>query len=209
MQFSQMNKHKRTLVSSGDIITRTLESKKGLTKEKIPKIEGETKGKSLKLENEQKIFKLEDDKKEIHVKEKFSNNKSTKRSAYEKHENSNSDVPMDKIDKEFREKISEPTEERKLNLDKKTNQTSFCAPKHKVCVYSTWNVCSTLSMQWIYCLVFASIFLCHFHIKISLSLSCFHKIGIQYICKDKKREKKAFLTCFCRFIHPIFFQLVF
>ena len=35
-------------------------------------------------------------------------------------------------------------------------------------------------------------FLCHFLIKISLSLSCFHKIGIQYICQDKKREKKGF-----------------
>ena len=97
-------------------------------------------------------------KKYVHVKEKFSNNKSTKRSAYEKHENSNSVVPMDKIDKEFREKISEQTEERQLKFDKETNQTSFCVSKHKVCVYSTWDVCITLSMQWIYCLVFASIF---------------------------------------------------
>ena len=55
-----------------------------------------------KLENEQKIFKWEDDKKEIHVKDKFSDNKSTKRSAYEKHENSNLIVPVDKIDKESR-----------------------------------------------------------------------------------------------------------
>ena len=112
-------------LSSGDSITRTLESKKEFTKEKIPKIKSETKGKSLKLENEQKIFKLEDYKKEIHVKDKLSNNKSTKRSAYEKHENSNSIVPVDKIDKESREKICEPTEERKLNFDKETNQTDF------------------------------------------------------------------------------------
>ena len=57
------NEQAQKNLSSGDIITRTLESKKGFTKEKIPKIKGETKGKSLKLENEQKIFKLEYDKK--------------------------------------------------------------------------------------------------------------------------------------------------
>ena len=34
-------------------------------------------------------------------------------------------VPVDKIDKESREKICEPTEERKLNFDKETNQTDF------------------------------------------------------------------------------------
>ena len=119
------NEQAQKNLSSGDSITRTLESKKEFTKEKIPKIKGKTKGKSLKLENEQKIFKLEDEKKEIHVKDKFSNNKSTKRFAYEKHEKSNSIVPVDKIDKESREKICEPTEEKKLNFDKETNQTDF------------------------------------------------------------------------------------
>ena len=54
------NEQAQKNLSSGDSITRTLESKMGFTKEKIPKIKGETKGKSLKLENEQKIFKLED-----------------------------------------------------------------------------------------------------------------------------------------------------
>ena len=72
------NEQAKKNISSGDSITRTLESKKGFTKEKIPKIKGGTKGKSLKLDNEQKIFKLEDDKKEIHIKDKFSSNKRTK-----------------------------------------------------------------------------------------------------------------------------------
>ena len=58
-----------------------------------------------KLENEQKIFKWEDDKKEIHVKDKFSDNKSTKRSAYEKHENSNLIVPVDKIKRNLKKDI--------------------------------------------------------------------------------------------------------
>ena len=119
------NEQTQKNLSSGDSITGTFESKKDFTKGKIPKIKGETKEKSLKLENKQKIFKLEDDKRVLLVKEKFSKNKSTKRSAYEKCENSNSSIPADKTDEESSEKISEPTEERKLNFDKEINQTDF------------------------------------------------------------------------------------
>ena len=117
------NEQAQKNLSSGDNITRKLESKKYFTKEKVPKIKGKTKEKSLKLENEQKIFKLKDDKRVLHVKEKFSKNKSTKRSVYEKPDNSS--IPADKIEKEFKTKISESTEERKLNFDKEINQTDF------------------------------------------------------------------------------------
>ena len=78
----------KKLSSSGDSITNTLESKEDVTNEKKPKTKSGTKGKSSKLQNEENVFKLEDDKKALKVKEKFCGSKRRNNSAYAKRKNS-------------------------------------------------------------------------------------------------------------------------